>query len=172
MTAIFVFFGALIVVISFVLITTALSLFCCCVVFLLILDLYFCCICLYLIYFFFFKQKTAYEMRISDWSSDVCSSDLLDDSIDLLPIHEYKCDDLKIHEDRGGGGNRVGENRPSDLTGYHEGGAMAMVSRTLGNDRLAGIRITNAVRKREVSSEIVLGLGLGLQTPRTIFPIH
>src|SRR3546814_4996711 len=30
---------------------------------------------LYLL-FFFFKQKTAYEMRISDWSSDVCSSDL------------------------------------------------------------------------------------------------
>src|SRR3546814_2533804 len=28
------------------------------------------------VYFFFFKQKTAYEMRISDWSSDVCSSDL------------------------------------------------------------------------------------------------
>src|SRR3546814_8047955 len=30
-----------------------------------------------LLLFFFFKQKTAYEMRISDWSSDVCSSDLL-----------------------------------------------------------------------------------------------
>src|SRR3546814_1392202 len=30
----------------------------------------------WLIGFFFFKQKTAYEMRISDWSSDVCSSDL------------------------------------------------------------------------------------------------
>src|SRR3546814_8516103 len=30
----------------------------------------------YLFFFFFFKQKTAYEMRISDWSSDVCSSDL------------------------------------------------------------------------------------------------
>src|SRR3546814_4594480 len=30
----------------------------------------------YLFVFFFFKQKTAYEMRISDWSSDVCSSDL------------------------------------------------------------------------------------------------
>src|SRR3546814_6243279 len=28
------------------------------------------------IFFFFFKQKTAYELRISDWSSDVCSSDL------------------------------------------------------------------------------------------------
>src|SRR3546814_9841402 len=32
----------------------------------------------YLVIFFFFKQKTAYEMRISDWSSDVCSSDLID----------------------------------------------------------------------------------------------
>src|SRR3546814_7719043 len=29
--------------------------------------------------FFFFKQKTAYELRISDWSSDVCSSDLVDE---------------------------------------------------------------------------------------------
>src|SRR3546814_8608312 len=33
--------------------------------------------------FFFFKQKTAYDMRISDWSSDVCSSDL------LTTIQEY-----------------------------------------------------------------------------------
>src|SRR3546814_9790356 len=33
------------------------------------------CVCLELVVFFF-KQKTAYEMRISDWSSDVCSSDL------------------------------------------------------------------------------------------------
>src|SRR3546814_2403670 len=33
---------------------------------------------------FFFKQKTAYEMRISDWSSDVCSSD--------LPAHRYALD--------------------------------------------------------------------------------
>src|SRR3546814_7340531 len=32
---------------------------------------------LFLFIVFFFKQKTAYEMRISDWSSDVCSSDLL-----------------------------------------------------------------------------------------------
>src|SRR3546814_2125209 len=37
-----------------------------------------CDVCLLIIIFvvFFFKQKTAYEMRISDWSSDVCSSDL------------------------------------------------------------------------------------------------
>src|SRR3546814_1769505 len=40
-----------------------------------------CYLCMFSAYFifmlfFFFKQKTAYEMRISDWSSDVCSSDL------------------------------------------------------------------------------------------------
>src|SRR3546814_7992272 len=35
------------------------------------------------IIFFFFKQKTAYDMRISDWSSDVCSSDL-----DLIPFEK------------------------------------------------------------------------------------
>src|SRR3546814_6160268 len=34
-----------------------------------------CTLCVFF-FFFFFKQKTAYEMRISDWSSDVCSSDL------------------------------------------------------------------------------------------------
>src|SRR3546814_2049869 len=37
-------------------------------------------------FFFFFKQKTAYEMRISDWSSDVCSSDLGIDRNNFYPI--------------------------------------------------------------------------------------
>src|SRR3546814_2577316 len=37
--------------------------------------------------FFFFKQKTAYDMRISDWSSDVCSSDLL---LDLPEGFSYR----------------------------------------------------------------------------------
>src|SRR3546814_9517988 len=37
-----------------------------------VLLVFLLCLC----FFFFFKQKTAYEMRISDWSSDVCSSDL------------------------------------------------------------------------------------------------
>src|SRR3546814_12177177 len=42
------------------------------------LGLDICCtmIIILVLYLFFFKQKTAYEMRISDWSSDVCSSDL------------------------------------------------------------------------------------------------
>src|SRR3546814_20875376 len=40
------------------------------------------CVCVCILGFFFFKQKTAYEMRISDWSSDVCSSDLQDGRAD------------------------------------------------------------------------------------------
>src|SRR3546814_7651367 len=40
-----------------------------------------------MVIFFFFKHKTAYEMRISDWSSDVCSSDLFASSTHLL-THE------------------------------------------------------------------------------------
>src|SRR3546814_1434986 len=38
---------------------------------------FFLCVLLVFFFFFFFKHKTAYDMRISDWSSDVCSSDLL-----------------------------------------------------------------------------------------------
>src|SRR3546814_1380616 len=37
---------------------------------------------LFVLLFFVFKKKTAYEMRISDWSSDVCSSDLVDSFIE------------------------------------------------------------------------------------------
>src|SRR3546814_7782228 len=39
--------------------------------------------------FFFFKQKTAYEMRISDWSSDVCSSDLESRREQELPLRNH-----------------------------------------------------------------------------------
>src|SRR3546814_3049737 len=46
------------------------------------------------IFFFVFKQKTAYEMRISDWSSDVCSSDLLD-RIEADAVHPL--DDRQHH---------------------------------------------------------------------------
>src|SRR3546814_245140 len=40
--------------------------------------------------FFFFKQKTAYEMRISDWSSDVCSSDLTEAQQTVLALHRMR----------------------------------------------------------------------------------
>src|SRR3546814_4207286 len=44
--------------------------------------MYSCVLSHCLVFVFFFKQKTAYEMRISDWSSDVCSSDLATTSAD------------------------------------------------------------------------------------------
>src|SRR3546814_8889826 len=49
----------------------------CVIVFCYLLFLYYSVFIFVFYLFFFFKQKTAYEMRISDWSSDVCSSDLL-----------------------------------------------------------------------------------------------
>src|SRR3546814_1638335 len=56
--------------------------------------------------FFFFKQKTAYEMRISDWSSDVCSSDLATfrfvvNSEGLLQMYSHLCARLYIHSGEG-----------------------------------------------------------------------
>src|SRR3546814_2509630 len=44
--------------------------------------------------FFLFKQKTAYEMRISDWSSDVCSSDLIFSSTNHLKANVYSEADI------------------------------------------------------------------------------
>src|SRR3546814_3944454 len=45
--------------------------------------------------FFFFKQKTAYELRISDWSSDVCSSDLCGHALRLRQSGEGRYADLR-----------------------------------------------------------------------------
>src|SRR3546814_20148595 len=53
-----------------------------------------------LICFFFFKQKTAYEMRISDWSSDVCSSDLTGVKVETHAL----CDQCGGCNDRPHGG--------------------------------------------------------------------
>src|SRR3546814_3713623 len=61
------------------------------------LEVVFCFLC----FIFFFKQKTAYELRISDWSSDVCSSDLL----------RQKAVEQRHSRHRGGGdhGERCGD---------------------------------------------------------------
>src|SRR3546814_1055260 len=49
----------------------------------------------YYISCFFFKQKTAYELRISDWSSDVCSSDLLDQVFKRV-AGDFVCDPVVL----------------------------------------------------------------------------
>src|SRR3546814_2772483 len=48
--------------------------------------------------FFFFKQKTAYEMRISDWSSDVCSSDLPGNLTRLDELRRRRIEHLIGHQ--------------------------------------------------------------------------
>src|SRR3546814_3343391 len=70
-------------------------------------------------FFFFFKQKTAYEMRISDWSSDVCSSDL----------------EQRFHRRREGRGRGC----PGDRRRHQEdaGGAAGMGEREVDGDAAA-----------------------------------
>src|SRR3546814_4465284 len=51
--------------------------------------------------FFFFKQKTAYEMRISDWSSDVCSSDLFGLAHVVPPRHPFVIERIHVIAWRG-----------------------------------------------------------------------
>src|SRR3546814_3597589 len=67
-----------------------------------------CCLC-------FFKQTTAYELRISDWSSDVCSSDLIRDDV----VHRLQPDGEAHHLRAGAGG---GELRVVELAVRRRGG--------------------------------------------------
>src|SRR3546814_9034642 len=63
-------------------------------------------------YFFFFNQKTAYEMRISDWSSDVCSSDLLargDPALDLFADDVVAQLDAFVADEHGRPGNQLAD---------------------------------------------------------------
>src|SRR3546814_5480641 len=58
---------------------------------------------LFFFFFFFFKQKTAYEMRISDWSSDVCSSDLAQPVRTLDRVEHVPCPVIGAHVAKAGG---------------------------------------------------------------------
>src|SRR3546814_9640508 len=71
--------------------------------------------CLCVRYVFFFKQKTAYEMRISDWSSDVCSSDLdaggraaADHADHPGPVHAVPDRPSRVADMDGGRGAEIG----------------------------------------------------------------
>src|SRR3546814_1512798 len=95
------------------------------------LCLFFCFGC----FFFFFKQKTAYEMRISDWSSDVCSSDLGIAKHEAIAVHNY----------------------------YHSGNPNSRAARTTGpilkdkNDRVGGRSISGATFHKWRSEERRVG---------------
>src|SRR3546814_3651331 len=70
--------------------------------------------------FFFFKQKTAYEMRMSDWSSDVCSSDLVADHRVDHPDQAHRLTVLG-REDL-----HAGLRQPGDLLGHDDAATAAV----------------------------------------------
>src|SRR3546814_13745487 len=88
--------------------------------------------------FFFFKQKTAYEMRISDWSSDVCSSDL--DAARYIVVAEVIVEDHRQGQpDAGGDAIGVGIDRRPRIV------------RAFG-------RVANAARQRQLVDRPPVGL--------------
>src|SRR3546814_9852053 len=93
--------------------------------------------------FFFVKQKTAYEMRISDWSSDVCSSDL-DEGGEAFAVG----DPLPREELRGAldAGERI-----LDLVRQHGGGGARDAARTTDG---AAHQFRLALRRNEREDEI------------------
>src|SRR3546814_12656774 len=94
-------------------------------------------------YVFFFKQKTAYEMRISDWSSDVCSSDLFV----TRPLTEERRELLAIVADRflrAARRRSAFGRQPLDLAGY-----LAAQSLQLVDPR----EVLRAARLRDIAGE-------------------
>src|SRR3546814_3240949 len=79
--------------------------------------MYLCNLYFLMIFFFFFKQKTAYEMRISDWSSDVCSSDLRDHRVAGRPLLDH----LSPQSESALARWRAGDSRRRDLLLSHPG---------------------------------------------------
>src|SRR3546814_1425163 len=86
---------------------------------------------------FFFKQKTAYEMRISDWSSDVCSSDLLKLLLDRMSVHRDE-----VAQWRWGGGHDARAARSRNISNAMLPARLTTKWRDLetGDRNLAGVR--------------------------------
>src|SRR3546814_1513026 len=95
------------------------------------------CALLTCVYIFFFKQKTAYEMRISDWSSDVCSSDLPDRA-----CGSDQAISLSSHED--GKGCR----RPCPGALFHWCGRATYALRVRSEERRVGKECVSKCRSR------------------------
>src|SRR3546814_2951200 len=105
--------------------------------------------------FFFFKQKTAYEMRISDWSSDVCSSDLSNSRVPQAPVPPLRDNACQIPCDRQSGPPRHScspEPRIEETSGLcadHD--RRATTSRTRSEERRVGKECVSTFRTRRSS---------------------
>src|SRR3546814_34139 len=98
--------------------------------------------------FFFFKQKTAYEMRISDWSSDVCSSDLT-----RAPVRRLETDD-------------IGRGKQINIFSAEEGlDAFVVVVRTRGVTEAALPTLINKLQ------QCIPGGGIGVVDRKGLLPL-
>src|SRR3546814_13312941 len=105
--------------------------------------------------FLFFKQKTAYEMRISDWSSDVCSSDLI--VLRIIFDLGHRALDEGVVRIRGRDRARIG-----DEGGRHLFVDPARRANAIGHDRRRARRQSAALNL--AGAELVRGNGEGLQS--------
>src|SRR3546814_5196988 len=125
-------------------------------------------------YFFFFKQKTAYEMRISDWSSDVCSSDL---------------DEIGLTKRNSDGYRLLPDGRPLEIiveTAGENDEEVDVLELIRDSWRQIGVKLFTKPLQREMlrnrifSGETVMAISFGsengiptpLSSPQEFVPIH
>src|SRR3546814_7666539 len=121
-------------------------------------------------YVFFFKQKTAYEMRISDWSSDVCSSDL---ALDSPVISQLRAQRARVSAEAAALSKRYGPGHP-DLQRAQEQ-LRDMDKEINGEVRrlVANVRIqANAARERTASLARSMGSKEGTLTDNNIASVR
>src|SRR3546814_10392501 len=117
---------------------------------------------------FFFKQKTAYEMRISDWSSDVCSSDLLYDGRLVGDLGVLQA--VRHHVGRDAGLHRREVRRDGRETDEDVAGDRLAVHRLQPVGR--GIEgWAHVAREEQTALEVIGTLGVGTEQPRCRSPV-
>src|SRR3546814_12158829 len=107
-------------------------------------------------FFFFFKQKTAYEMRISDWSSDVCSSDLFALAVVILFHHEARRQLGDVGTDDALERARAQDNVAGGLVAdVHAGKQIGVAAIEGGGGDEHGIHVKQQDRKSDVEGQSV-----------------
>src|SRR3546814_19802885 len=130
--------------------------------------------CFFIVVFvFFFKQKTAYEMRISDWSSDVCSSDLLATALAeaALEPHRSWADEVLWAVDRLEQYRRLVTVVPARTTtsatndSWHHDFHALVATLLIDGFRRAGVPESSLVPKAAIGVFVVVGLRMPPPVP-------
>src|SRR3546814_3958206 len=100
--------------------------------------------------FFFFKQKTAYEVRISDWSSDVCSSDLyLAAPVAMCTMRPHP---RAIMPPKTALVNSIGDSRPVSIPERQSSEVMPLQSGVYGGGEQVATRMSGSGQASRISS--------------------